>query len=60
METARARPRRYASLKDRTLKNMDRVSIACMISCCMVYIFAGMFGYLLLGDSTPDDIIEGR
>jgi len=49
----------YASLKKRTLKNMDYVSFACMASCCMIYTAGGVAGYHLLGASTPSDILEG-
>merc|ERR1712166_826126 len=38
----------YASLKTRTLKNMDWVSVACMASCAMIYTAGGVAGYRLL------------
>ena len=42
----------------RTVKNMDRVAMGAYAICGSLYILVGVFGYMLFGNDTPDDILS--
>ena len=48
-----------AALKGRSVAKMDQVSAATMLLCLGLYLLIGFGGYLLLGDATTADVLQG-
>ncbi|KAA0157308.1 hypothetical protein FNF27_05035 [Cafeteria roenbergensis] len=47
----------FQSLKDKSLRNMDMVSVATYVLCCLLYLPTGIMGYLQFGLTTCSDIV---